>query len=246
MHKRLTLLCLSILFCAVLAGCQCEHQWTEATCTKAKECSRCGAESGKALGHDVKEWKEEKAPTCSEMGTEIGTCTRCGETVTKSLPMVDHTPGDWVIKTKATSSSEGIRVRNCTVCGKEVDIESYTMTAQELKQEYVAECKSYTYNEVARNPDNYIGKKAKFTGEVIQAMPDGDSYTLRVNVTKGRYVWDDTVLVSYTKQDSSESNILEDDIVTMYGVLMGDYTYTSVMGASITVPSFSAEYIDIK
>ena len=82
--------------------------------------------------------------------------------------------------------------------------------------------------------------------EVIQAMPDGDSYTLRVNVTKGRYVWDDTVLVSYTKQDSSESNILEDDIVTMYGVLMGDYTYTSVMGASITVPSFSAEYIDIK
>lgn len=222
------------------------HKWTEATCTKAKECSRCGEESGEPLGHDVKEWKEESASTCSEAGKEVGTCTRCGETVTKDLPLAEHTPGDWEIKTKATSSSSGTRVKKCTVCGKELESENYTMTAAEVKQEYVAECKSYTYNEVARNPDNYIGKKAKFTGEVIQAMPDGDSYTLRVNVTKGRYVWDDTVLVSYTKQDSSESNILEDDIITMYGVLMGDYTYTSVMGASITVPSFAAEYIDIK
>ena len=70
------------------------HKWTEATCTKAKECSRCGEESGEPLGHDVKEWKEESASTCSEAGKEVGTCTRCGETVTKDLPLGDQDESD--------------------------------------------------------------------------------------------------------------------------------------------------------
>ena len=204
MKKRTLAVCLGLLLMLCLSSCGCQHEWTEATCTepktcskcgetegealghkwteatctKAKECSRCGEESGEPLGHDVKEWEEETASTCSKAGTEIGTCTRCGETVTKDLPLADHTPGDWEIKTKATSSSSGTRVKKCTVCGKELESETYTMTAEEVKQAYLAECQSYTYNEVARNPDNYIGKKAKFTGEVIQAMLDGDSYTL--------------------------------------------------------------------
>lgn len=76
-------------------------------------------------------------------------------------------------------------------------------------------------------------------------MEDGGSYTLRVNITQGTYTWSDTILVSYTKQDSNEARILEDDIITMYGTLAGTYTYESVMGASVTVPLFFAEYIDL-
>lgn len=106
--------------------------------------------------------------------------------------------------------------------------------------------KPKTCEEIARNPDTYLGKPAKLQGEVIQSMPEGDSYTLRVNITPGQYYWSDTILVTYTKQEAGESNILEDDIVTMYGTLMGTYTYESVMGASITVPLLVAKYIDIQ
>ena len=48
------------------------HAWKDATCTEAKNCSKCGLTDGSVLGH-----------TCS-----IGTCTRCNTTVhpTVNLP----------------------------------------------------------------------------------------------------------------------------------------------------------------
>lgn len=269
MKKRTLAVCLGVFLLLCLSGC-CQHEWTEATCTepktctkcgetegealghtwteatctKAKECSRCGAESGEPLGHDVKEWKEETASTCSEAGKEVGTCTRCGETVTKDLPLADHTPGEWTIEKKATPVSSGITVQKCAVCGKELYRKSYTMTAEEIKEDYIADCQSYTYDEIARNPDKYKYKQAKFTGEVMQVTTRDDGYVLLVSVTKKRYFWDDNIYVYYKKQSDDEPNILEDDIVKMYGSMLGEYTYTAVMGNSITVPWMRAEYID--
>ena len=104
----------------------------------------------------------------------------------------------------------------------------------------------YTYDEIARNPSNYFFEKLKFKGEVIQVMEDGDEYILRVNVTKGNYYWDDTILVYYTKKYSSEPRILEDDIIMLYGYGFDTVTYETVMGASVTIPAVMAEYIDIQ
>ena len=42
-----------------------EHDYTEATCTKGKECARCGYVSGEALGHAEKD----------------GVCSRCSEKI---------------------------------------------------------------------------------------------------------------------------------------------------------------------
>lgn len=54
----------------ILTGCQCKHEWKEATCTEPKICTKCGETEGEPLGH---EWKE---ATC----TEPKTCAKCGET----------------------------------------------------------------------------------------------------------------------------------------------------------------------
>ena len=64
-------------------------------------------------------------------------------------------------------------------------------------------------------------------------------------ITRSHY-WSDTILVSYTKQSSDEPRILEDDIVMMYGVLAGTYTYETVLGSKLTVPLMLVEYIDIQ
>lgn len=235
-----------LLFFLVLTGCECQHEWEEANCTKPKTCVKCGETEGEPLEHQISEWTEQTPSTCTEPGLQTGTCAMCGQTVEKELPLADHIPGEWQVKTEPTSSSPGIRVKTCTVCAAEVDEETFTMTPEERKAEFVSTCQTYSYEEIARNPDTYLGKPAKLQGEVIQSMPEGDSYTLRVNITPGQYYWSDTILVTYTKQDAGESNILEDDIVTMYGTLMGTYTYESVMGASITVPLLVAKYIDIQ
>lgn len=220
------------------------HDWKDATCTEPKTCSRCGETEGEAPGHKVETWETTKEATCTEVGEKSGVCTVCKETVKEEIPMVEHTPGDWEIKTAATESSAGVRVKKCTVCGKELENESYTMTPEEIKQAYIAQCQTYTYDQLARNPDQYDGSYAKLRGEVMQVQEDGDSYVLLVQITQKRYYWDDQIMVYYTRKDSSEGRILEDDIVTLYGKMRGTYTYTSVMNAAITVPLMYAEYID--
>jgi hypothetical protein len=103
-----------------------------------------------------------------------------------------------------------------------------------------------SYEGLARNPDSVKDSYVSVTGQVIQVQQSSSELTLRVSITKDSYgIWSDPVLVTYTLPAGAD-NILEKDIVTVYGQSVGDYTYTSVLGASVTVPAISAKYIDIE
>lgn len=118
--------------------------------------------------------------------------------------------------------------------------------AKKAKKDYIASCKTYKYKDIARNPDKYYGKRAKFKGEVVQVIEGYLDITLRVDVTKGKYgIYTDTMYVVYTPKSSTESRILEDDIITIYGELAGIETYETVMGAKVRIPRIDAEYITI-
>lgn len=102
-------------------------------------------------------------------------------------------------------------------------------------------CGDLAYEELARNADGHKGEKVKYSGRIVQVTNGSSgSVTLRV-ATSGNY--DDIILVEYTYK-SGQSKLLEDDTVTVYGTIYGDYTYESVMGAHITVPLVLASYID--
>ena len=116
---------------------------------------------------------------------------------------------------------------------------------EEIKNEFIASCQDFSYEDIARNPNNYKGKNAKFNGKVIQVQ-EGllNSVTLRVDVTQGEYgIWDDTVYVNYKYKDDNESKILEDDIITMYGTIDGLKTYTTIFGGEVTIPEMTVKYI---
>ena len=120
-----------------------------------------------------------------------------------------------------------------------------SQTDEEKAQEYKDSCiTGYSYQELARDPNTYIGKNAKFTGKVIQVSEGLNSTVMRVNVTQGKYSWDDTLYVTYTPKDG-ESRILEDDIITIYGEMQPLKTYTTVMGASVSIPAIDDKYIEI-
>lgn len=270
MKKRILAIALVFICSISLFGCGCKHEWKEATCTepktcskcgetegealghsweeatceKPKTCSRCNATEGEALGHSVTDWNIDKEATCAEEGSKSGQCTVCKKTITMPIEKTEHTPGDWEITQVATPTTQGERAIKCTVCGQVIQTEAYSLSPEEKIAIYKQNCTNYSYDEIARNPDTYKGKYAKLTGQVIQVMEDGDSYTLRVDITKKGSYWTDTILVSYTKQDANESRILEDDVITMYGMLAGTYTYKTVMGSSLTVPLLYAEYIE--
>lgn len=115
--------------------------------------------------------------------------------------------------------------------------------------DYKKSCEALDYKTLARNPDKYKGNNYKFTGKVIQVMEynSSESVHIRVNVTKeineyNDFVnWKDTIY-AVVKIPKGEDRILEDDIITFWGTCEGEYTYTSVLGSSVTLPKIDIEY----
>ena len=111
--------------------------------------------------------------------------------------------------------------------------------------EYRRQCKSYSYDEFARYPDAHEKKLVKLKGEVIQVVHNGNKLKMRVNVTRNKEggYYEDTVFVFYTREDGM--NILEGDIVRMYGELRGLQEYETVFGSFVTIPRVYVKFIDV-
>jgi antitoxin component YwqK of YwqJK toxin-antitoxin module len=115
------------------------------------------------------------------------------------------------------------------------------------KNTYIAQCNIYSYKDIARNPSNFRGKYAVFTGKVIQVQESGRRVILRTNVTKGEYgFWSDTIYIDYTRWNDDENRILEDDIIKIYGELNGIKTYDTILGGEASIPWLIGKYIEIK
>ena len=147
----------------------------------------------------------------------------------------------WQIASPVTLVAE--QTSTVTITYEGVSTEASVQCTTLSEATYKAQCESISYDELARNDQSYLGRKIKFRGKVIQVMGT-DSATMRIEVTEDSYgLWDDVVMVGYDYKEG-QSKFLEDDIVTFYGEYKGLYSYTSVMGATITVPSCNALYID--
>lgn len=116
------------------------------------------------------------------------------------------------------------------------------------KSEYMNKCRTISYEKLARNPDSYKGDYFEFTGEVIQVIQSGRHVDLRVNVTRedlyGTTMYSDTIYVE-TKLLEDGDRILEGDIITLYGVCDGLYTYTTIFGATMSIPKIDAAYWNV-
>ena len=84
--KKIVFLLLLLLTILAFASCgECEHQWSDATCTTPQKCSLCEATQGSSLGHGFGEWTVTTVPTCTANGEQTRTC-KCGESEHTPLP----------------------------------------------------------------------------------------------------------------------------------------------------------------
>lgn len=97
-----------------------------------------------------------------------------------------------------------------------------------------------TYDQLARTPDEFNGKKVKFSGKVIQVI-DGTTTTQIRFAANNNY---ETIILCNYSNSIVSSRILENDKITIYGVSKGLYSYQSTLGATITIPSVSIDRID--
>ena len=112
------------------------------------------------------------------------------------------------------------------------------VAAEGAKNEYGS---NYTYDQLARNPDTYIGSKIKINGKVLQTGEDGDLCYARIAMNSN---YDTVVFVIYEK-DLLGYKLLDDDIVTVYGTSLGEYSYEAVSGATITIPCLNGDIIEM-
>ena len=139
------------------------------------------------------------------------------------------------------------KVHNTSSFGSSVSSEIQDETDDEnevvSRENYIAECVTVSYDDVARNPDNYDGEMVMFSGTVIQVSEDAldlfstNSVDFRVETSDG--IW----YVSYNRPEV-ESRILEGDYITCYGECDGVTTYISVLGGNVTVPKLIMKYHD--
>lgn len=251
MKKKELLVVIAAFAFFILAGCH-QHTWVPADCVTPKICSGCGETEGEPLGHDYL-WETVREATCTRKGRKEGTCSVCGKKKYEDIDKLPHVPsGEWVVDESTlieTLDWHKLKlVQYCTVCGEVVEEQPYEFTEEEhaaIIAYFKENCKTYTYEEISRRPDDFKGKPAKFKGEVFQVMEDGNIVTLLIHVTKGKYnIWTDVVYVVYIREPS-ESRILENDIVTIYGSLEGTISYETVRGDSLTVPGMFAAYIEL-
>ena len=97
-----------------------------------------------------------------------------------------------------------------------------------------------TYDQLARTPDDFKGKKVKFTGKVVQVIEGSGSIQIRLAVNDNY----DTILFGQYDSSIVGSRVLEDDHITIYGTSAGTISYQSTMGGTITIPGVSIEKID--
>lgn len=98
-----------------------------------------------------------------------------------------------------------------------------------------------TYDQLARTPNDYIGKKVKFSGKVLQVI-EGSGTTIQIRLAVNDNY--DTVLLGEYSSSIVASRVLEDDEITVYGISAGTISYKSTMGGTITIPGVAIEKID--
>lgn len=97
-----------------------------------------------------------------------------------------------------------------------------------------------TFENLARDPDEYEGRKVKFSGRVVQVI-DGGTQVWRVAVDED---YGQMIMCVYTPIEG-ESRILEDDYITLYGVSQGLQSYTSTFGGEITLPLVTVDQVEL-
>ena len=182
MFERLLLffVVVSMLWC--LVGCECKHEFNEATCTESAICNKCGAIISEALGHDFTE------ATC----TTSAICNRCGAIGDEALGH-NYRNGK-CINCSAFIPVEDIGFTNTIGYDTWVEIRSYQTdaTGEQLKSVELVVSQRYSFWAIGfRLNETY------FEDVAIETQNDSTVYTLEeraiINRTNQQITLDDYV-----------------------------------------------------
>lgn len=200
--KHRLLIPILIIFLLSLSGCECKHEWTQATCISPNVCSLCSETEGELGDHTWNEASCTAPQICSiceaTQGSALGhnwqdatcsapqTCQRCGETQGESLA---HTPGEPVATYDVINLLTNY-TDYCTVCGEE--IATYTKRTESYVGEDAFALNAEEFvtriNHVFSTRDTWVtqfistnSQRTSWTAELETMESDGET-AVRVNL----------------------------------------------------------------
>lgn len=119
----------------------------------------------------------------------------------------------------------------------------------ESKEDFINSCQEYSYKDLARNPDNYIGCRIVLEVKIEQIVQGGflDNNEYYRVYTNDEYDWwmGDEYFMNDTRVDD-DTRLLEDDIIRIYGEYAGTQEVKRALtGTKEYVPSINAYYIEL-
>lgn len=98
------------------------------------------------------------------------------------------------------------------------------------------------YKTVAQSPDSYKDQKLLFKGTVIQVVEGAAETDLRVATSVDGF--SDVVFVKLDPQILDGQHVIQNEYVAVYGTCIGQYTYTSALGADVSIPGIQADKVE--
>ncbi len=126
-----------------------------------------------------------------------------------------------------------------TITYGEYICELTVVCADMSESKYKAQCQIVPYNSLLRSPGKYENTYIKITGTVFQIVSEASSpfYYSVYFIKSGGNLYK----VNIDNYDS-DTRILEDDTITVWGVYDGIYSYETIRGNSNQIASMTAEY----
>ena len=106
--------------------------------------------------------------------------------------------------------------------------------SEDPEKEFKKSCQKFDYKKIARNPDKYMGQNFKVTVQ-IYSVSEGGLFTkayMKAYTDDGSDTYFDNMIYLFDEQDKDSKsyvNILEDDIVTVYGTFEGMESSTNFL-----------------
>lgn len=125
--------------------------------------------------------------------------------------------------------------------GKTSNKQAIKVTKKLTLAEFKAAAKEIPYGQLEKNPDDYKDEMVHYRGEIFTIKEESGKTTIQMNVTdKGYGFWDDQIMVTY----DGTTPYVKDDVVNVYGTIVGREDYKSVANYNMSVPLVKAAYVE--
>ncbi len=112
------------------------------------------------------------------------------------------------------------------------------------KSEFIDSCKEISYKDLKRNPEDYEGEHIVVTVRVEQVVSDTDIRAYSGENENPEWWFENEYLLKDERKKGD--NIIEDDVVKIYGTYLGMEKVYRVIGGSDEVPTIAIKYAKIK